>query len=178
MIVTPADQPGIIEMILKKHPDQRRLIFVHIPKCAGTDLTANLGARYPMIHQTLAVPNWTAPEQLQTAVDAIEHELQNADTVLVGGHNRLQWVIKNNLYRPGKDRLFTVIREPTEIVLSALNYTIGKLVADPYGLQPDTRGWLRIWESLTRRGMQRANWRCSRYSPVRYHATLCAIFSA
>jgi hypothetical protein len=143
MIVTPADQPRIVEMILDAHPEKRRLIFVHIPKCAGTDLTTNLGARYPVIHQTLAVPNWTAPDLLQSAVVDIERQLRNADTVFVGGHNRLQWVIANDLYRPGKDRLFTVIREPTEIVLSALNYTVGKLIADPFGLEPDTRGWLR-----------------------------------
>ena len=54
MIVAPSEQPRIVEMILNAHPEKRRLIFVHIPKCAGTDLTANLGTRYPTVHQTLA----------------------------------------------------------------------------------------------------------------------------
>ena len=76
-------------------------------------------------------------------MDGVEQQLQQADDVLVAGHNRLQWVLKNNLYRPGRDRLFTVVREPTEIILSALNYVIGKLISDPQGEQPDTRGWLR-----------------------------------
>ena len=143
MIVAPSEQPRIVEMILNAHPEKRRLIFVHVPKCAGTDLTANLGTRYPTVHQTLADPNWTPPERLQAAVDAVEQQLQQADDILVAGHNRLQWVLKNDLYRPGRDRLFTVVREPTEIILSALNYTIGKLISDPHGEQPDTRGWLR-----------------------------------
>jgi 2-polyprenyl-6-hydroxyphenyl methylase/3-demethylubiquinone-9 3-methyltransferase len=143
MIVTPADQPRIVEAILQAHPEKRRLIFVHIPKCAGTDLTTNLGKRYPTIHQTLGIPDWTPPERLQGAVDEIEQKVLEADTILVAGHHRLQWVIRNDLYRPHKDRLFTVVREPHEIILSALNYTIGKLIGDPYGTQPDTRGWLR-----------------------------------
>jgi hypothetical protein len=143
MFVAAPDQARVVEMILNAHPEKRRLIFVHIPKCAGTDLTANLGTRYPVIHQTLADSNWTPPERLQAAVDEVEQRLQQADAILVAGHNRLQWVVKNGLYRPGRDRLFSVVREPTEIILSALNYTIGKLVADPVGEQPDTRGWLR-----------------------------------
>ena len=83
----------------------------------------------------------------------------------MAGHNRLQWVIKNDLYRPGRDRLFTVVREPTEIILSALNYTIGKLISDPYGKQPDTRGWLRSM-GVTR---------CSRVGSARHGAPRAAI---
>ena len=67
MIVAPSDQPRIVEMILNAHPEKRRLILVHVPKCAGTDLTANLGTRYPVVHQTLANSNWTPPERLQAS---------------------------------------------------------------------------------------------------------------
>ena len=82
MIVAPSDQPRIVEMILNAHPEKRRLIFVHVPKCAGTDLTANLGTRYPTVHQTLADPNWMPPERLQASVDQVEQQLQEADAIL------------------------------------------------------------------------------------------------
>ena len=143
MIVSPADQAAIVGAILHAYPEKRRLIFVHIPKCAGTDMEANLGARYPSIHQTLSVPNWTPPERLQAVVDQIELRLRKAETIFVAGHHRLKWVLENGLYRPAVDRLFTIIREPKDILRSALNYTIGRLMADPEGSQPDTRGWLR-----------------------------------
>jgi hypothetical protein len=71
MLVAVSDQARVVEMILNAHPEKQRLIFVHIPKCAGTDLTANLGTRYPVVHQTLADSNWTPPERLQAAVDEV-----------------------------------------------------------------------------------------------------------
>jgi hypothetical protein len=142
MDVTPADQPSIVEKLLNAHPDKRRLVFVHIPKCAGTDLSANLEKLYPAaIHDTLSHPAWTPPGTLQAAVNAIEAKIAQSDHILVHGHIRLRWVINRKIARPG-DRLFTVVREPSEGLLSQVNYMADALLRDPGGERTDTKGWL------------------------------------
>jgi hypothetical protein len=45
------------------------------------------------------------------------------------------------LVRP-EDHIFTVVRDPIDIVISAVNYRLTRLMMDPLGLQTDTRLWL------------------------------------
>jgi 23S rRNA U2552 (ribose-2'-O)-methylase RlmE/FtsJ len=146
MDVSPADQPSIVEKLLAAHPDKDRLVFVHIPKCAGTDLSANLVKLYPAaIHHTLSHPAWTPPSALQTAVNTIEATIAQSDHILVHGHIRLRWVMNRKIARPD-DRLFTVVREPSESLLSQVNYFTNRLVKDPRGERPDTKRWLSTLE--------------------------------
>jgi hypothetical protein len=135
------DQRRIVQTLLEAHPEKRRLIFVHIPKCAGTDLASTL-KHFPAIHDTLANPNWQKPETLDEAVAEIERKMAEMDSVLVHGHLRLRWIVNSKLSRAG-DRLFTIVRDPAEQLISQVNYIATRLTADPAGKRPDTSGWLR-----------------------------------
>jgi hypothetical protein len=44
-------QKNIIALFLRAFPEKRRLIFIHVPKCAGTDLSAHLMERLPFLHR-------------------------------------------------------------------------------------------------------------------------------
>jgi hypothetical protein len=138
------NQATIIEAILRAHVEKRRFLFVHIPKCAGTDLSVILSARHPSIHHTVTDPAWLPPDRLEAKVAEIEAAMEQSPTVLVHGHVRLSWIVDEQLYRPGEgDRLFTVIREPVSLILSQVNYITGKILDDPTGEAVDTSGWMR-----------------------------------
>jgi hypothetical protein len=139
--VAPAEQPRIIQSFLEAHPELTRLIFVHVPKCAGTDLSATLN-NFPSIHQTITSPNWQKPDTLGAAVARIEKSISGQNHILVHGHFRLRWVVNNKLYRQG-DRLFTVVRDPHDQLVSQINYYVSRFVADPKGNDPDTAERLR-----------------------------------
>src|SRR3974390_1270890 len=53
-------QRGIVIKFLSAFPEKSRLLFVHIPKCAGSDLASHLGERYPHLTQRLSEPEWTS----------------------------------------------------------------------------------------------------------------------
>ena len=46
-------QKDILRLFLEAFPEKRRLLFVHIPKCAGSDLSHHLVGRYPSIAEQL-----------------------------------------------------------------------------------------------------------------------------
>jgi hypothetical protein len=137
----PVDQPHIIQSLLEAHPELTRIIFVHVPKCAGTDLSATLN-HLPSIHQTITSPNWQKPDTLGAAVARIEKSISGQNNILVHGHFRLQWVVNTKLFRQG-DRLFTVVRDPHDQLASQINYYVSRFVADPKGKDPDTAERLR-----------------------------------
>lgn len=62
------------------------------------------------------------------------------------GHVPLRFYVNQGLIRPG-DQVFTVLRDPLDMVVSVVNYVLTRLAADPEGKSPDTkqwRGWLGI----------------------------------
>lgn len=42
-------QQNVVRLILNAYPEKRRLIHIHIPKCAGTHLRARLEVKYPTV---------------------------------------------------------------------------------------------------------------------------------
>ena len=51
--MSAAFQQEVLTLLLNAFPEKRRLLFVHIPKCAGSDLSHHLMTRYPSIDQRL-----------------------------------------------------------------------------------------------------------------------------
>jgi hypothetical protein len=141
-------QRSVIKNFLSAYPEKRRLLFVHIPKCAGTDLSHYLGQRYPALHQTLSVEAWSDKASFFKAIRDLALQVNFADSIFVHGHMRLRWYLGNAAYRFG-DRLFTVVRDPTRIITSQVNYVITRFLADREAKLPDTRDW------LARLGMER-----------------------
>ncbi len=133
-----------IRLILEAYPEKQRLLFVHVPKCAGTDLRIGLSTRYPALDLGLPNPEWTTTSRLFEAIHDAVLGLRFSDTLLLHGHMRIVDCVDRNVVRP-TDTIITVIRDPAEIVLSNINYILTRILQDQDAGRhaPDTQGWLR-----------------------------------
>jgi hypothetical protein len=134
-------QEQIVRLMLDAFPDRRRLIFIHIPKCAGVDLAARLSARYAHLHQGLTEPAWADKPELFRFLHAYAKAANNSQAVFFSGHITLPWVLEKGFHRFG-DEIFTVVREPTTRALSTVNYVIEVLRSQYEPLRPDRLDWL------------------------------------
>lgn len=138
----------VLRNVLDAFPDKPRVLFVHVPKCAGTDLTLILQERYFTINGTMENPGWYTPETRLQYLRDIVRASDFVDSFFVRGHVPLRFYVNQALIRPG-DQIFTVLRDPVDVVISMVNYVLTRLRNDPTGSSPDTRQW------LTGLGMQR-----------------------
>jgi len=140
-------QQNILRLFLEAFPEKRRLLFVHIPKCAGSDLSHHLASRYPSIAEQLRALHWTEKGLLFEALSDTVRRLHFSDTIFVRGHVNLGDYLEQGLVRPS-DRLFTVLRDPVDIAISQVNYILTRLKSDAAAgeFQPDTRQWLPLLE--------------------------------
>lgn len=136
-------QRGIVIKLLTAFPEKSRLLFVHIPKCAGSDLANNLANRYPYLAQRLSEPDWTPREKFLDEVKQLSLELPFSDKIFIHGHFTLSWFASNKLLRHG-DHMFTVLRDPVDRVISQINYILTRFSEDPYLSAPDTRDWVEV----------------------------------
>lgn len=136
-------QQNVLIYALRAFPEKRRLMFVHIPKCAGSDLSFHLASRFPSLEQRLTDEVWTSKEEFFQAIARFVRELAFADAVFVRGHIPLDTYADAHLIRPA-DRIFSIVRDPTEIALSQINYILTKfqLNIDAGVLERDTEEWL------------------------------------
>jgi hypothetical protein len=132
---------NVLRNFLNGFPEKRRLLFVHIQKCAGTDLTAALSQQYFEVEGNMDDPFWFSVEQRFAYLRDLVLAAPFADTFFVRGHVRLRDYVDQNLVRP-EDQIFTVVRDPIDIVISAVNYRLTRFEADPLGEQTDTHLWL------------------------------------
>jgi hypothetical protein len=140
----------IVPRFLAAFPEKRRLLFIHIPKCAGSELSARLVARYPAVNSQLALREWLTVEQFLLAIKHLVLEAQISDSILVVGHNTLENYRAWNAIRY-QDRLFTVVREPLETMISQINYVLTRMFLDESKAGPDSRGWRQTFE-ITKTG--------------------------
>jgi hypothetical protein len=136
-------QQEILKRVLDAFPEKRRLLFVHVPKCAGTDLIEHLSSRHPSLSQYLTDPAWTPKPALFSHLRAFVMNAGSAESVFVSGHIPLQWYLDHSLYRYG-DRLFAVVRHPHEMAISQVNYVFKRFFEAPLCHHPDTREWADI----------------------------------
>lgn len=144
LLLSEPFQRRLIPLFLRAHPEKRRLIFVHIPKCAGTDLTFHFRARYPSLDRSLTDPDWTTkPDMLRRLARVVAHT-RVSDSIFVHGHINLGEHIAEGLIRP-TDRVFTVLREPFGIAISQINYVLTRFDEDIATGRPgpDTAEWVR-----------------------------------
>ena len=138
-------QRAILATVLRAFPERSRLLFLHIPKCAGSDLSLHLAMRYPSLEQRLMELAWTSVEQLFAALSAFAREVTFSDTIFVRGHTPLDFFIADDLIRP-MDRVFTIVRDPVEIAISQINYILTRFSINIEAgvVERDTREWLRL----------------------------------
>lgn len=145
LLMSPAFQHELATLVLNAFPEKRRLLFVHTPKCAGSDLSRLLMTRYPSIDRRLMEQRCTSKDALFAALHDLMRALPSFNNIFVRGHIRLDWYLDHGLARP-IDRLFTIIRHPVEIALSQTNHVIKRIAADMESgkVCPDTRHWLDL----------------------------------
>ena len=57
-------QSDLLPRLAEAYADKRRLIFVHIPKCAGADMSNKLKARYPWLDHNVMDHKWTTKHDM------------------------------------------------------------------------------------------------------------------
>jgi hypothetical protein len=116
------------------------LLFVHIPKCGGTDFRETMMTRYPLVDTGLGDAAWTSPAMLLAAVQLMLSLMRHSDTLIAHGHLSLGWYLDHQLKRP-QDRIAAIVREPVDLVISRVNYVMTVLLTDAESRRPDTREW-------------------------------------
>lgn len=142
-LISPEFQLASRRLLLDAFPEKQRLFFIHVPKCAGTDLSAHLSARFPAIHHSLISADYTSRRRLFAELSRIARLLPWFDTMLVHGHMNLGDVLRTRLMRP-TDAMFTTLRDPIDIALSQTNYILTRIMQDAEkgAFGPDSRLWL------------------------------------
>ena len=142
-LTSPAFQKNVKDLFLNAFPEKKRRFFIHVPKCAGTDLSAHLSARYPAIHQSLTSRDYSSRHRLFGELSQLTRVIPFFDFVLVHGHMNLGDVLEARLLRP-VDEMFTTLRNPIDITLSQTNYILTRIMQDAErgAFGPDSRTWL------------------------------------
>jgi hypothetical protein len=131
------------KLILEAFPEKRRAILIHIPKCAGTDLTDTLRRRYPALLQGHFAFDHHAAEAFFHDLRAFAIGVRYADTIALAGHERLAFYQQQRLVRPA-DWVFTVVRDPTSLMYSYISYVLTICRSAPVTRRPDGLGWLGL----------------------------------
>jgi hypothetical protein len=138
-------QAGLLSRFAEAYSDKRRLIFVHVPKCAGTDLSNKLKTRYPWVDYNIMDTDWTTKRAMLRHLSRLAVQLRFADCLYLCGHGGLHFYMDHHLIRP-IDEIFTVVRNPLEIMVSQINYVLTRFSQDSTKgeVGPDTREWLGL----------------------------------
>jgi hypothetical protein len=134
-------QNRVRELVLNAFPEKRRLIFIHIAKCAGTDLLTTLQRQYPYLHHHLALPNITTGPELFEALRDFAILVNLSDSIAISGHVPLRWYLERKLVRY-EDDLFATVREPRELMYSFISFILTRLVVNQGTKRGDTTNWL------------------------------------
>jgi hypothetical protein len=136
-ILSERFRQGILPAFLGAFPELERDVFVHVPKCAGTDLTMNLGQREMPLPSVLESPGWLSDEEFLSVIGGLARAMPFLTRIFVYGHMEFGTFLDRCGLRPG-DQVFTIIRDPIALMVSQANYAIGRLRQDPRGRDPDT----------------------------------------
>lgn len=147
-LASPEFRARAIELFLGAFPEKPRLFFIHVPKCAGTDLRAKLLPGFASLQHSLASQAWTPDHDLFAALGTAAGAVDAGKEILVFGHIELNRYVAMAGTRAA-DRIFTVIRDPVEIAISQANYAVTVLVDDPEAKVPHTS------ENLRKLGIER-----------------------
>jgi hypothetical protein len=134
-------QNRIREIALAAFPEKRRVIFVHVPKCAGTDMRVALRRRYAFLHHDFALARITGKAALFQALHDFALSVHLSDGIAITGHAPLRWYIERKIPRFDDD-LFSTIRHPREIMFSYISYILTRLLKTRDAPAPDTTDWL------------------------------------
>jgi hypothetical protein len=128
-------------LILRTFAEKRRAIFIHIPKCAGTDMSTTLRRRYPTLQHVDFMTEGVPPEARFQLLREFVLGLRYVDTIVATGHERLNYYQKHRLIRP-QDWVFTILRDGPAQIYSYVSYVITVCRTAPVTRRPDGLSWL------------------------------------
>ena len=134
-------QTRLREIVLGAFPEKRRRIFIHIPKCAGTDLEVTLSRRFPSLHLHLTLSEITTKPMLFEHLQRMAVGLGLSDSISLCGHVPLNWYVQRNLLR-FEDDVFTSVRDPRSIVYSYVSFVLTRIVDNIGVPRRDVTNWL------------------------------------
>jgi len=129
--------------VMQAFPGKRRVLFVHIPKSAGTDFNSAIRPTLPFVHRGMEDPEMTPQPLLERQLNHFGKLIATEKYIFMGGHHQLAWYLDERLYR-FNDRLIAIMRHPHAIAVSLINYIVHRMRTTPGLTAPDTRTWARI----------------------------------
>lgn len=130
----------ILAQFLNAFPDKKRIIFVHIPKCAGSDLTRILAQRHLVVSGTMGYQTKFLGDKLFAYLHDVMTCMPFVREIVIRGHVPLHYYIDRKLIRES-DQIFTVIRDPVDRIISAVNFQVKLFLRDPLGKAAETKRW-------------------------------------
>ncbi len=143
LFAAPEFRAGLAPRLLQIYAAKRRLLFVHIPKAAGTDFTAAMRGALPHVGNDLSEPELVPDDMLAKRLRRLARSIDEAGTIFMGGHIPLAWFLDERIYR-FDDRLVAILRHPRDICVSMANYIVHQFRKDPDITRPDTRSWANV----------------------------------
>ena len=137
-----AFRDGLALRILRHFADKQRLLFVHVPKAAGTDFAAVMNRTYPPVSNQLSDAELFPAPQLARRLQNFARMSGDASCVFMAGHTKLSTYLDEGYFR-FTDRLVAILRDPNEICVSFANYVMKRFAACPDLSAQDTRAWAR-----------------------------------
>lgn len=132
-----------LEFLIREYPLIPRLVFIHIAKTSGSYVREI----FLMQRRSLV---WNQSYEINRSVrrpllnDLIRLNNGSVKKVFVTGHYDLQTLITRRVISPF-NRVFTILREPSEIIISALNYYLTVLF-----LYPDSESYMFVRNIVAR----------------------------
>ncbi len=124
-------------LLCKSYPEAQRIFFLHIPKTGGTDLRE----RFRGDASTLI---WDVSHESDVHGAQLAHQqfpkFQRAESkrILFTGHYDINDLFSRSSLR-SSDKAFTVIRNPVDVVVSAINFVLTEL--ERYPERPYAQNW-------------------------------------
>ena len=129
--------------MLHSFPGKRRLLFVHLPKSAGTDFGAAMRGVLPFVHRGFESTELSPQPRLERQLNHFARLVRTEKYIFMGGHIKLGWFLDEGIFR-FNDRLVAIVRHPHEICVSFVNYIMHRFRTVPDLSAPDTRGWSQL----------------------------------
>jgi hypothetical protein len=136
---------NVIPRFLEAFPEKQRLLFLHIPKTAGSELAARIRGKYPYLTYQLLQPGRGSEDEICQHIRNAVIGLAGSDHLLVLGHNTLERYRTWRAIRY-EDQLFGVLREPLGAIISQVNYVLTRMFSKETRLDPDALGWRRKFQ--------------------------------
>lgn len=155
----------LTQRVLSTYPEKQRVLFVRVPRCAGEHFLTMMQRMHPVFPDTVASHRRVPPPDFYRTLGLFLGRFNHARTIMLvqprlmplyltpdyqagmapfdpeaHAQDPLPWTMSIPPYRTG-DRLFTIVRDPQDIILSRVNAIVRALQGDSAGDSPAIKRW-------------------------------------